>query len=392
MSAPESSALIDPQTASAEIDLTALADNVRALADLVAPAELMVVVKADAYGHGMIPCAEAARTAGATWLGVATIGEACALRAAGDSGRVFCWLFGEDEDLVRPIALGIDVAVHHPAQLSRVVAAAATAGAPARVHLKIDTGLSRNGCPPELWDDLCSDAATAVESGAVEIVAVWSHFASSDEPDHPANERQLAVFEAAVARARTAGLTVPIRHIANSAAALRMPTARFELVRVGIAAYGVDPADGDLAEQAGVRLQPVMRLRAQLLATRAVAAGAAVSYGHRWAARDATVLGLVPLGYADGIPRAGSGWGTAPGAPVEVDGRWVPVVGTVCMDQFVVDLGPGSREEVGDDVTLFGGAGAPSASDWARVCRTIGYEIVTRIGARVPRRYSGGAR
>ncbi|WP_432559792.1 alanine racemase [Granulicoccus sp. GXG6511] len=384
-------AVIDPATASAEIDLAAFSRNVRALAGHVAPAELMVVVKADAYGHGMMPCARTARAAGASWLGVATPGEARVLREAGDTGRLFCWLFGEDEDLVAPIALDIDLGVHHPAQLSRVVAAAAAAGRIARVHLKIDTGLSRNGCPPVLWDDLCSDARAAQEAGAVEVVAVWSHFAAADEPEHPANPMQIAAFHAAVDRARAAGLAVPIRHLANSAAALGMPDARFELVRVGIAAYGVDPADGELAEQAGVPLDPVMRLRAHLIATRAVAPGTAVSYGHRWAADDATVLGLVPLGYADGIPRAASGWGTEPGASVAVAGRRAPIAGTVCMDQFVVDLGPDAREEAGDEVTLFGGADSPSASDWARVCRTIGYEIVTRIGNRVPRRYSGGA-
>lgn len=384
---------IDPRTASAEIDLTALGDNVRAIAAHVAPAEVMVVVKADAYGHGIVPCARAARAAGAAWLGVATINEARLLREDGDTGRLLCWLFGEDEDLVVPIALDIDIAVHHPAQLSRVVAAAATAGRTARIHLKIDTGLTRNGCPPELWDDLCSDAVDAAEAGAVEVVAVWSHFAAADDPEHPANAQQLAVFNAAVDRARSLGLTVGIRHLANSAAALAMPAAHFELVRVGLAAYGVDPADGDLAERAGVRLRPVMRLRAQLVSTRAIAPGTAISYGHRWTAADSTVVGLVPLGYADGIPRAASGWGSEPGASVLVEGsdpRRAPIVGTVCMDQFVVDLGPDAREEAGDEVTLFGGPDTPGASDWARACGTIGYEIVTRIGARVPRTYAGG--
>lgn len=382
--------LIDPETASAEIDLTAHAANVRAIADLVAPAELMVIVKADAYGHGMVPCARTARAAGASWLGVATIGEAQALRDAGDAGQLFCWLYGEDEDLVAPIALEVDLAVHHPAQLSRVVAAAATAGRTARIHLKIDTGLSRNGCPPELWVDLCTDAVAAETAGAVEVVAVWSHLAAADEPDHPANATQAAAFDAAVDLARAAGLEVPLRHLGNSAAALALPDLRFELVRVGIASYGVDPADGDLAQRAGVPLRPVMRLRAQLLAARAVTAGTAVSYGHTWTAGDSTVLGLVPLGYADGIPRAASGTAPGVGAATEVGGRRAPIAGRVCMDQFVVDLGPSAREQAGDEVTLFGGPDSPSASDWARACGTIGYEIVTRIGVRVPRRYCGG--
>lgn len=377
---------IAPETASAEIDLEAHAANIRAIAALVAPAELMAVVKADAYGHGLLPCARNARAAGATWLGVATIAEARALRAAGDTGRLFCWLFGEDEELTDPVALDVDLAVHHPTQLARVVAAAATVGRAARVHLKIDTGLSRNGCPPELWGALCADACQAVEAGAVEVVGVWSHLAAADEPGHPANATQAAAFSAAVSRAQAAGLTVPIRHLANSAAALGMPDLRFELVRVGIATYGIDPADGDVAAQAGVRLRPVMQLRAQLLSTRRVAPGTAVSYGHTWTASRETLLGLVPLGYADGIPRAASNT-----VDCEIAGRRAPIRGRVCMDQFIVDLGPVGGDQAGDDLTMFGGPRSPSASDWARACGTIGYEIVTRIGPRVPRRYTGGA-
>lgn len=378
--------MIDPATASADIDLGAFAANIRAVADLVAPAEVMVVVKADAYGHGLIPCARAARAAGVTWLGVATLGEARKLRDAGDTGRLFCWLYGPEEELVVPVAHGIDLGVHHPDHLARIAAAAATAGRPARVHLKIDTGLSRNGCPPELWADLCAEAKAAEDAGAIEVVAVWSHLAAADEPTHPANAAQLAAFESAVEQARAAGLTVPVRHLANSAAALAQPATRFELVRLGIAAYGIDPADGTLAADAGVRLRPVMRVRAQLLATRRVEAGAGVSYGHTWIAPEATTVGLVPLGYADGIPRHASSV-----AECAVAGRRTPIRGRVCMDQFVIDLGPDATEQAGTEVTLFGAAGGPSASDWARACGTIGYEVVTRIGSRVPRRYIDSA-
>lgn len=375
--------MIDPTTASADIDLTAFAANIRAVADLVEPAEVMVVVKADAYGHGLVPCARAARAAGAAWLGVATPGEARRLRDAGDSGWLFCWLYGPDEELVVPVAHGIDLGVHHPDQLARIAAAAATTGRIARVHLKIDTGLSRNGCPAELWADLCAEAKAAELAGAIEVVGVWSHLAAADAPEHPANAAQLAAFESAVEQARGAGLAVPVRHLANSAAALAQPSTRFELVRLGIAAYGVDPADGTLAAEAGVRLLPVMRLRAQLISAKRVEAGAGVSYGHTWIAPEATTLGLVPLGYADGIPRQASGTGIE----CEVAGRRTPIRGRVCMDQFVVDLGPAAEERPGAEVTLFGGPGGPSASDWAAACGTIGYEIVTRIGARVPRRY-----
>ncbi|WP_425310236.1 alanine racemase [Ammonicoccus fulvus] len=378
--------MIDPATASADIDLGAFAANIRAVADLVAPADVMVVVKADAYGHGLIPCARAARAAGVTWLGVATLGEARKLRDAGDTGRLFCWLYGPEEELVVPVAHGIDLGVHHPDHLARIAAAAATAGRPARVHLKIDTGLSRNGCPPELWADLCAEAKAAEDAGAVEVVAVWSHLAAADEPTHPANAAQLAAFESAVAQARAAGLTVPVRHLANSAAALAQPAMRFDLVRLGIAAYGVDPADGTLAADAGVPLRPVMRVRAQLLATRRVEAGAGVSYGHTWIAPEATTVGLVPLGYADGIPRHASSVGEC-----AIAGRRTPIRGRVCMDQFVIDLGPDATESAGAEVTLFGGPGSPTASGWARACGTIGYEVVTRIGSRVPRRYIDSA-
>lgn len=374
--------MIDPATASAQIDLAAFAANLAAIARLVEPAEMMVVVKADAYGHGLVPCARAARAAGVGWLGAATIGEGLALRQAGDTDRIFSWLYGADEDLMLPVAHELDLGIHHPGQLSAVVAAAAACGRAARVHLKIDTGLSRNGCPPELWARLCTRAAAAVDTGAVEVVGIWSHLVAADDPGHPATAAQLTAFEDAVAVAEAAGLEPAYRHLANSAGAFAHPRTRFELVRVGIAAYGIDPADGDLAASAGVALRPVMTLRAQLAATRRVAAGAGVSYGHTWIADRPTTLGLVPLGYADGVPRHASSVGEC-----LVGDRRAPIRGRVCMDQFVIDLGPEPVAETGEDVVLFGAGEAPNASDWARAAGTIGYEVVTRIGSRVPRVY-----
>lgn len=374
--------MIHPATASAEIDLTAFSANLRAIAHVVAPAEVMAVVKADAYGHGLVPCAHAARSAGVEWLGAATVGEGLALRTAGDGGRVFSWLYGPDEDLSAAITADLDLGVHHPGQLSAVIAAAQQGQRTARVHLKIDTGLSRNGCPPELWPRLCADAALAVASGAIELVGIWSHLAVADDPEHSANLAQLTAFNAALAQAQTAGLDPAYRHLANSAGALAHPDMRFDLVRIGIAAYGIDPADGALAARAGLELKPVMSLRAQLAAVRRVPAGTSVSYGQTWTTERETVLGLVPLGYADGVPRHASSTGQC-----GVAGRRVPIRGRVCMDQFVVDLGPGAEEQVGDEVVLFGGGAAPTASDWARASGTIGYEIVTRIGSRVPRIY-----
>ncbi|MCW2812172.1 MAG: alr [Friedmanniella sp.] len=385
---------IDPATACAEIDLAAFRANVTALAAHVAPTRLMVVVKADGYGHGMLACAREARIAGAHWLGAATPAEALLLRESGDTGPLLTWLYGVGEDLAPLVAAEVDVSVQSLDQLSRVVAAAATTEQRARVHLKVDTGLARNGCPPALWPELCAEAAEAEDTGAVQVVGVWSHLAAADEPGHPATPHQLAAFTAAYAQARVAGLEPSLRHLGNSAGALVLPEAHFDLVRVGIAAYGIDPAPG-LAARAGVTLRPAMRLRAELAAVRPLATGAGVSYGWTWTADRDTVVGLVPLGYADGIPRHASNRAevavpprSGSGSPQRVPDR-APVRGRVCMDQFVVDLGPGSRAEPGDEVVLFGAGaeGEPTAEDWAAWCDTIGYEVVTRIGARVPRRY-----
>jgi alanine racemase len=373
---------IDPATASADIDLAALRSNVAKLRRLVRPAQLMVVVKADGYGHGMVPCARAARSAGAEWLGVATPGEALALREAGDTGRLLAWLYGVDEDLTPLVAADVDVSISSLAQLAAVVAGAATVETRARVHLKIDTGLSRNGAPASAWDELCAAAAEAESTGVLQVVGIWSHLAAADEPGHPSVVLQVEAFEDAWARARGAGLTPALRHLANSAGALVVPQARYELVRVGIAAYGVEPAPG-LAAAAGVELRPVMTLRAQLAAVKDLQAGAGVSYGWTWVAERPTEVGLVPLGYADGVPRHASNR-----AEVAVHGVRAPLRGRVCMDQFVVELP--HRAEVGDEVVLFGTGsdGEPTAAEWATWCDTIGYEIVTRIGARVPRRYT----
>ncbi len=373
---------IDPATACAEIDLAAFRANVAALrAHAGVPA--MVVVKADGYGHGMLACAREARVAGAEWLGVATPAEALMLREAGDAGPVLAWLYGVEEDLAPLVAADIDVSAHSVEHIGRISAAAATSERRARVHLKIDTGLSRNGAPSYDWQHVCATAAEAEHAGALEVVGIWSHLAAADEPGHPSVPLQLEAFQRGYEQARAAGLEPTLRHLANSAGALVVPGARLDLVRVGIAAYGIDPAPG-IAALAGVALRPVMRLRSQLVNVKQIPAGASVSYGWTWTADEPTTVGLVPLGYADGIPRHASnqaqvGW---------VGGR-APIRGRICMDQFVVDLGPGSSAQPGEAVTVFGSGdrGEPTANEWAAWCGTIGYEIVTRIGMRVPRRY-----
>jgi alanine racemase len=380
--APAAVAGIDPATASAEIDLAAFRSNVAALKEH-AGVPVMVVVKADGYGHGILACAREARAAGAEWLGVATPTEALTLREAGDTGPMLAWLYGMDEDLTPLVAADVDVSAQSVEQIGRVVSAAAVAERRARVHLKIDTGLSRNGTPAYDWQRVCAAAAEAEHAGALAVVGIWSHFAAADEPGHPSIRLQMEAFQRAYEQARAAGLEPTLRHLSNSAGALVVPEARLDLVRVGIASYGIDPAPG-IAALAGVGLRPVMRLRAQLVNVKQIEAGAGVSYGWTWTAEATTTVGLVPLGYGDGIPRhAGNrawvGW----------SGSRVPVRGRICMDQFVVELGEGRVAQPGEEVIIFGPGdhGEPTAAEWAAWCDTIGYEIVTRIGTRVPRRY-----
>ena len=383
--------LIGASTACAVVDLAAYRRNLRVIGDLVGPAAVMAVVKADAYGHGMVACARAARAAGVGWLGVATPAEAVALRTAGDVGPLAAWLYGADDDLSEAVAAGVSITASSTDQLNRLVAAAATTEQRAGIQLKIDTGLSRNGATAADWPELCAAAVEAEQTGAVEIEAVWSHLATADEPDHPSIAHQQQRFADAVAVARAARLTPRWLHLTNSAGALTLPAARYDLVRVGIAAYGVDPEPG-IAALAGIELEPVMTLRAQLAAVKTLAAGESVSYGHTWTTDRSTRVGLIPLGYADGIPRHASG-GLGPGqaevAVLAADGAATraPVRGRICMDQFVVELGPESDAEVGDEVVVFGAGPAPTANDLAAACGTIGYEIVTRIGPRVSRVY-----
>jgi alanine racemase len=379
---PAAKAGIDPATACAEIDLAAFRSNVSTL-QRNAGVPVMVIVKADGYGHGMLECAREARTAGAEWLGVATPTEALQLREAGDTGPLLAWLYGVDEDLAPLVAADVDLSAQSVDQIGRLVAAAAMTERRARVHLKIDTGLSRNGAPSYEWQQVCAIAADAERSGAIEVVGIWSHLAAADEPGHPSVPLQIQAFQQAYEQARAAGLEPMLRHLSNSAGALVVPEARLDLVRVGIAAYGIDPAPG-IAALAGVTLRPVMRLRAQLVNVKRISEGAGVSYGWTWTAQAPTTVGLVPLGYGDGIPRhAGNralvGW----------SGTRVPIRGRICMDQFVVELGAGRVAEPGDDIIVFGPGdqGEPTAGEWAAWCDTIGYEIVTRIGTRVPRRY-----
>ncbi len=366
---------VGPARAVAEIDLTAYAANVRALKARIGRAQLMCVVKADAYGHGGLECARVARSVGADWLGVAFVDEAVVLREAGDNGPLLAWLLDEHDDLERAVALDIDLSVANSAQLRRVIAAYRAAGRRPRVHIEVDSGLSRGGAAPESWRSLFREAAH------LDVVSVWSHLACADEPEHPANDAQKAEFDRALTLAAACGVTPRLRHLANSAATLTRPDMHYDLVRVGMASYGVSPMN-DNAEQYG--LLRVMTVRASIANLRDVPAGVGVSYGHRYVTPKATRLALLPLGYADGLPRAGANT-----APVQVQGKRFTASGTICMDQFVVDVDD-LEVAVGESVTIFGVDG-PSAEEWARACGTIGYEMTTRIGARLAKRFLGGA-
>jgi len=373
--------------ARAVIDDAAIAANVRSLAAHAPTAQVMAVVKADAYGHGLVPSARAALVGGAAWLGAAQVGEAIQLRRAGVVGpRILTWLYAPGAPLADALALDLDLSVAAPWALEEVVAAARVVGRPARIHLKVDTGLGRNGLTPDQLSELLPAALRAQAEEAVEIVGVWSHLAFADEPEHPTVRAQEQVFADAVALVERAGAHLEVRHLANSAATLTAPRAHYDLVRPGIAVYGLSPVP-QLGSSADFGLVPAMTVEAELATVKPVPAGHGVSYAHQYVTPRDTVLGVVPLGYADGVPRHASGTQDHVGGPLQVGGRRLGVAGRVCMDQVVVDLGPDATEVAGDTVVLFGNGadGGPTAQDWAQAAGTISYEIVTRLGARVPR-------
>ena len=363
--------------AEVRVDLDAIRSNVATLRARTT-AEVMAVVKADGYGHGMLPSARAALAGGATWLGVATLEEALALRRAGLDAPVLAWLHAPGMPLHDGVQAAIDLSAASLAQLGEAVAAARRVERPARVHLKLDTGLGRGGALPSEWPALLEAAAKAQAGGDLEIVGVWSHLASADVPGDESVDTQLAAFADGLAVAAQTGVTPRYRHIANSAALLTRPDAHFDLVRPGIAIYGLSPVE----ETHGLR--PAMSARARVALTKRVPEGQGVSYGLTYRTERETTLALIPLGYGDGVPRHASNVG-----PVEVNGRVHTIAGRVCMDQIVIDCGD-DPVTPGDVATLFG-PGRPTADDWAAASGTINYEIVTRFGgSRVPRVYDGG--
>ncbi len=368
----------------AVVDLDAIRDNVARLREHAGGRDLMAVVKADGYGHGIAESARAARDGGADWLGVAFLDEALGLRAGGDTGSILSWLAVPGERYTDAISAAVEVTAYSLGELDEIVAAARQLGARAAVQLKLDSGLGRGGAQPDDWPALVEAAVAAQASGAVEVTGIWSHLACSDEPGHVSIAAQTAQFEAGAGEAVTAGLEPRHLHLANSGGALASPQTWFTMVRPGIAIYGVSPfADGG----SPIPLTPAMTLRSRVALVKRVRADSGVSYGHTYVTSRETTLALIPVGYGDGIPRHASGRG-----PVLLSGHRYVVAGRVCMDQLVIDIGD-APAAAGDAVVLFGrpDEGEPTAHDWAQAADTIGYEIVTRLGSRVPRTYVGGA-
>lgn len=364
----------------AEVDLSAIAHNVRVLRSVALGSRFMAVVKADGYGHGMLPVATTALAAGADWLAVALVEEGRELRRAGVTAPVLLLT----EPPVAAIDDLLDAALTptvYSATFIRALDAAVRrrGGGPLDVHHKLDTGMRRVGTPQRDWGAVMDLLAA---SGGLRVGGLWSHFACADEPGHPSIEPQSAAFAAGVEAARARGITPDVLHLCNSAGTLTRPGDHHDLVRCGIAMYGLDPGNG---VSAGVDLRPALRWVSQVSLVKRLAAGEAVSYGHRWAAPADTTVGTVPAGYADGVTRILGGRGQ-----VVVGGRRRPMVGRVCMDQFVFDAGD-DRPAVGDEVVLLGAQGdaAVTADDWADWLDTINYEIVCTVGQRVPRVYLG---
>lgn len=411
--------------AQAIVDLAALRDNMRHLTDLAdeaaksgknpaqGPAQVMGVVKADAYGHGLIPTALAALAGGATWLGTAQSREALLLRKLGigpDRARILTWLYnGKYDPFDKLIGHDIDIALGSVQGIEAVAAAARTAGKKARVHIKVDTGFGRNGFTPEEFEEALNLLKEKVHENLLDVVGVWSHLAVADNPADPecraATEEQIASFSRFVDRMDNAGLQPSLRHLANTAATLTRPQIHYELVRPGVGLYGYEP-DPAMGTAADWGLKPAMTVQAQLGTVKNLPAGHSISYGRTYMTTQATSTADLPVGYADGIHRSASGFNRAgslgvdhPGAPVRImtsqGPKIVHISGRVCMDQCILDL-QGFASDLGvcegDTVELFGPGrgeqfGEPTADDWARAAGTISYEIFTCLRNRIPRLY-----
>lgn len=366
----------------AVVDLDAIAHNVRLLRDLAGTAQVMVVVKADGYGHGATQVSRVALAAGATELGVATVAEALALRGDGITAPVLAWLHPPGTDFAPALAADVQIAVSSVRQLDDLLDAVAQTGRSASVTVKVDTGLSRNGVGRDDYPAMIAAVKRAQADGAISVRGLMSHLVHGDRPDDPLNGVQAQRLTEMRTYAAEQGVQFEITHLSNSPAAMTRPDLGMDLVRVGIAVYGQTP----IPERGNMGLRPAMTLKCPVTLVRSLRAGDGVSYGHTWVADRDTTVALLPVGYADGVFRPLSNR-----IDVMINGRRCRNVGRICMDQFVVDLGPEGRAAEGDDAILFGPGihGEPTAQEWADLLGTINYEVVTSPRGRFVRTYTG---
>ena len=373
-------------TAAAEavVDLGAVAHNVRVLREHAGRAQVMAVVKADGYGHGASEVARVAVAAGVAELGVATIAEALALRRDGITAPVLAWLHPVGTDFTDALNADVQIGVSSAGQIRDLIDAARRTGRTAQLTVKVDTGLNRNGVGAGEFSEVLSTLGRGAAEGAIRLRGIMSHLVSGDAPEDPLNDLQAQRFTAMIAEAARRGIEFEVAHLSNSPSAMTRPDLGFDMIRPGIAVYGLSP----IPERGDMGLRPAMTLKCAVAMVKSIKAGEGVSYGHAWIARQDTTVALLPIGYADGVYRGLSGR-----IEVLINGRLRPGVGRVCMDQFVVDLGPGATDVAeGDEAVLFGpgSAGEPTAQHWADALGTIHYEVVTSPRGRVVRTFRGG--
>ena len=358
-----------------EVDLSAIRENIKTLKSLSPNSELMAVVKADAYGHGLIQTAKASREAGAQWLGTALFEEAIQLRDSHDKGKILAWLGDEAIDFEESIAKDVDLGISTYSQLEKITQAANTQNKKAQVHIKVDTGLNRNGIS---LDNFLDFYQSVTSNPAINLVGIMSHFAFPDDPKNETNLEQIARMN----YLKTQVNDSIIFHLANSMATLELPAAHFDLVRPGLAIYGLHP-QGEVAKAKQFNLKPALSLKAKIVNLKSVKKDQGVSYNHTYRTSTDTQLAVIPLGYSDGIDRRASNT-----APIEIAGKIYKISGRVCMDQFVVDVGSDFKNPDAV-VTLFGDSanGHPSVEDWANAVGTINYEIIARLATRLKRVY-----
>ena len=367
----------------AVVDLGAIAHNVRILLEHAGSAQVMAVVKADGYGHGATAVARTALAAGVDELGVATISEALALRTDGITAPVLAWLHAPGTVFDTAVNADVGIGITSLRQIDDLLGAVARTGRTAEVTIKVDTGLNRNGVAMGEYPAVLTALARAVADDTIRVRGIMSHLASGDEPDHPLNDLQAQRFTAMLAEARSRGVDFEVAHLSNSPSTMTRPDLGFDMVRPGIAVYGLSP----IPERGDLGLRPAMTLKCAVAMVKSVRAGEGVSYGHAWTAAVDTAVALLPIGYADGVYRTLSGR-----LAVLINGRSYNSVGRICMDQFMVDLGPGDTDVAeGDEAILFGPgtSGEPTAQNWADLLGTIHYEVVTSPRGRVLRTFTG---